>query len=174
MAGPFKEKPFSNIRLSSIGLVAKKPPPGSEKQGWRMIQYLSYPAGNSVNNNFIDPELATVQYTSFDRVLLTVSQLGVGAELARMDILSTFRLLILHPDDFELFGFFFKDQFYFDKCLPMGCSPSCALFEKFSSFFEWVLRFKSGKESIEHYLDDFLLAGKAGSGECLHLINIFR
>jgi len=115
-----------------------------------------------------------VQYTSFDRVLLTVSQLGAGAELARMDILSAFRLLILHPDEFELFCFCFKDQFYFDKCFPMGCSASCALFEKFSSFLEWAIRFKSGKESIEHYLDDFLLAGKAGSGESLHLMNIFR
>jgi hypothetical protein len=39
---------------------------------------------------------------------------------------------------------------------------------------EWAIRFKSRKESIEHYLDDFLLARKAGSGECLHLMNIFR
>ena len=56
----------------------------------------------------------------------------------------------------------------------MGCSASCVLFEKFSSFLEWAIRFKSRKESIEHYLDDFLLARKAGSGECLHLMNIFR
>lgn len=75
-----------------------------------MIQHLSYPIGNSVNN-FIDPELATVQYTSFDRVLLTVSQLGTGVELARMDILSVFRLLILHPDDFELFVSVSKTNF---------------------------------------------------------------
>lgn len=96
IAGPFKEKPFSNIQLSPIGLVAKKPPPGSEKHGWRIIQHLSYPAGNSVNN-FIDPELATVQYTSFDRVLLNVSQLGAGAELARMGYSFSLQIINIAP-----------------------------------------------------------------------------
>lgn len=134
IAGPFKNKPFSNLRLSPIGLVAKKPPPGSKIHGWRMIQHLSYPLGSSINS-FIDPQLATVQYTSFDKVLGTISKLGKGAEMARMDIVSAFRLLILHPDEFVLFGFRFQDNFYFQKALPMGCSAACALFEKFSWFF---------------------------------------
>ena len=173
IAGPFKNKPFSNLRLSPIGLVAKKPPPGSKIHGWRMIQHLSYPLGSSINS-FIDPQLATVQYTSFDKVLGTISKLGKGAEMARMDIVSAFRLLILHPDEFVLFGFRFQDNFYFQKALPMGCSAACALFDKFSCFLEWLVRFQSHKESIEHYLDDFLLAGEARSGECLHLMNNFR
>ena len=84
------------------------------------------------------------------------------------------RLLILHPDEFELFGFHFKNQFYFDKCLPMGCSASCALFEKCSTFLEWAIKFKSGKRSVEHFLDDFLLAGKAGTGDCWQLMDHFR
>ncbi|CAC5393622.1 unnamed protein product [Mytilus coruscus] len=173
IAGPFKNKPFSNLRLSPIGLVAKKPPPGSKTHGWRMIQHLSYPLGSSINS-FIDPQLATVQYTSFDKVLGTISKLGKGAELGRMDIVSAFRLLILHPDEFVLFGFRFQDNFYFQKALPMGCPTASALFEKFACFLEWLVRFQSCKESIEHYLDDFLLAGKARLGEGLHLMNNFR
>jgi hypothetical protein len=106
IVGPFQDRLFPNLRLSPIGLVAKKP------SGWRMIQHLSFPLGNSVNS-YIDPELATVQYTSFDKVLSTISEIRRGAELARMDILSAFRLLILHPDEFELFGLHFKNQFYF-------------------------------------------------------------
>jgi len=58
--------------------------------------------------------------------------------------------------------------------LTHGCSASCALFEKFSTFLEWAIKFKSGKRSVEHYLDDFLLAGKAGTGECLQLMDRFR
>ena len=139
IAGPFQDRPFPNPRLSPIGLVAKKP------SGWRMIQHLSFPLGNNVNS-YIDPELATVQYTSFDKVLSTINEIGMGAELARMDIRSAFRLLILHPDEYELFGFHFKNQFYFDKCLPMGCSASCALFEICSTFPEWAIKFKSGKK----------------------------
>ncbi len=137
-----------------------------------MIQHLSFPMGNSVND-FIDPELATVQYTSFDKVLSTISKLGKGAEMARMDIQSAFRLIILHPDDFELFGFSFKGQYFYDKCLPFGCSASCSLFEKLACFLEYLVRFQSGKDSIEHYLDDYLLVASE-PGECLQLMNIFR
>jgi hypothetical protein len=45
----------------------------------------------------------------------------------------------------------------------MGCSASSALFKICSTFLEWAIKFKSGKRSVEHYLDDFLLAGKAGT-----------
>jgi hypothetical protein len=56
----------------------------------------------------------------------------------------------------------------------MGCSASCALFKICSTFLEWGIKFKSGKRSVEHYLDDFLLAGKAGTGECLQLMDRHR
>lgn len=127
IAGPFIERPFENLRLSPIGLVPKK------EGGWRMIQHLSYPHGESVNS-FIDPDLSTVQYTSFDKVLATISAIGKGAILARMDIKSAFRLLPLDPKDFPLFGFKFKSMFYFDKNLVMGLSAACALWEKYASF----------------------------------------
>jgi hypothetical protein len=65
---------------------------------------LSYPLDKNVNSG-IDSELSTVQYTSFDRVLDMVASLGKNALLAKIDVLSAFRLLIIHPDDFELFGF---------------------------------------------------------------------
>jgi hypothetical protein len=41
--------------------------------------------------------------------------LGQNALLAKIDILSAFRLMILHPDDFEIFGFKFRGKYYFDK-----------------------------------------------------------
>ena len=94
--------------------------------GWRRIQHLSYPQGDSINT-FIDSEFSTVQYTSIDKVLSTISEIRKGALLARMDVKSAFQLLILNPDEFDLFGFKFKGLFFFDKCLPMSCSASCAL-----------------------------------------------
>ena len=116
-----------------------------------------------------------MQYTSFDKVLGTISKLGKGAEMARMDIVSAFRLLMLHPDEFVLFGFRFQDNFYFQKALPNGMFGGVRAVRKvFMFFLEWLVRFQSHKESIEHYLEDFLLAGEARSGECLHLMNIFR
>jgi hypothetical protein len=133
--GPFEERPFQNFRVFPIGLVPKTKTIDSS---WRLIHHLSYPIGRSVTD-FIDPEFTSVQYTSFDKVLQTISKLGQNALLAKIDILSAFRLMILHPDDFEIFGFKFRGKYYFDKCLPMGCSASCAFF-KFAYFREWRLK----------------------------------
>ncbi|XP_040211442.1 uncharacterized protein LOC120942272 [Rana temporaria] len=52
----------------------------------------------------------------------------------------------------------------------MGCSVSCALFEQFSSFLEWVVRDVAGVDSVIHYLDDFLCIGPAGSKVCAVLL----
>ena len=93
--------------------------------------------------------------------------------LAKMDIKSAFRLLPIHPSDFELLGIKLNDKFYFDKCLPMGCSISCALFEKFSCFLEWLVKEKAKSESVLHYLDDFLFAGSEGSNNCQLLMHTF-
>lgn len=167
IAGPFSYRPFQNLRLSPIGILEK--PSG----GWRLIQHLSYPLGKSINSH-IDPQYSSVQYTPFDKVLSTIYQTGPGAKMGRMDIKSAFRILILHPDDFELFGFKFNDYFFYDKCLPMGCAASCQLFEKFATFLEWLVRSRTKKDSIEHYLDDFFFIGKSQSDECNNLMSVFR
>ena len=59
-----------------------------------------------------------------------VHKLGSNAQIAKMDISNAFRLLPIRPEDFALLGFKFLDKYYVDKCLPMGCGISCALFEK--------------------------------------------
>ena len=43
-----------------------------------MITHLSYPESSGINF-FIDPELCTVQYASFDGVVDMISKLGSGA-----------------------------------------------------------------------------------------------
>lgn len=64
-----------------------------------------------------------------------IAMLGPSAELGKVDIKNAFRLLPIHQGDFDLLGFKFKNQFYIDKCLPMGCSISCAIFEKVFNIF---------------------------------------
>jgi hypothetical protein len=38
--------------------------------------------------------------------------------------------------------------------------------KKLSTFLEWAAKTSSRKEEIEHYLDDFLLAGRVGTKDC--------
>lgn len=165
--GPFEKLPIPTLRISPIGLVPKT------DGGYRLIFHLSHPEGNSVNAH-IDEGLCTVNYSSLDSILEKIYNLGKGALLARMDIRSAFRLLILHPGDFELMGFHFDNFFFIDKCLPMGCSISPKLFETFSTFLQWVVEVKSGQKSIDHYLDDFIFMGASNTGTCLLLMSIFQ
>ena len=115
-----------------------------------------------------------MQYTPFDTVLNTISKAGPRAEMGRMDVKSAFRILILHPDDFDICGFKFNDCFFFEKCLPIGCSDSCQLFEKFATFLEWIVINRAQTNSIEHYLDDFFFVGKPNSNDCNWLMTHFR
>ena len=131
--GPFISPPISNLITSPIGIVRKS------DGGWRLITHLSYPSGGSVND-FIDPEICSEQYTSFDTAIEMIRTLGTGVLCSKMDVKSAFRLLPINPSDFHLLGFQFDGKFYLDKCLPMGCSVSCATFEKFSTFLDWAVK----------------------------------
>ena len=167
MAGPFQSLPIPNLRISPIGTVPKK------DGGLRIITHLSYPQGNSVNS-FIDPELASVQYSSFDQVVEIVSNLGKGALMGKMDIKSAFRLIPVSPSDFDLLGIQFNDQYFIDKCLPFGCSISCSVFEKFSTFLHWLTVQKCDLNTMEHYLDDFFFAGPPNTTQCHRLMSCFE
>ncbi|XP_033733376.1 uncharacterized protein LOC117322521 isoform X1 [Pecten maximus] len=164
--GPFSKPPIANFHISPIGVVSKS------DGGWRMITHLSFPPSESIND-FINPELCSVNYTSFDTVVEMISKLGQGALLGKADIKSAFRLIPIYPGDFDLLGFQFLDKYYIDKCLPMGCSISCNIFEKFSTFIEWLVRDKTGVNTVSHYLDDFIFAGKRGSQDCQILMSTF-
>lgn len=169
VAGPFLHRPIPTLRVSPLGLVPK------QSGDYRVIHHLSYPNETSVND-FIDPHYCTVQYSSIDDAVHMIQELGRGALLGKTDIKSAFRLLPVYPGDFDLLGFKMDGKFYFDKCLPMGASISCSLFEKISSALHWIVEQKSvgGLSALLHYLDDFLFGGKAQSNECGELMQSFH
>ena len=149
VAGPFLSPPMQNLRISPLGLVEK-----STKGKFRLIFDLSHPHGASVNDGISD-EFSTVQYSSFDDLASMVNRLGKGSWLVKLDIKSAFRLLPVHPEDYDLLGMCFNGKYFIDKAVPFGCRSSCALFEQFSTFLEWSLKNSANTSNIIHYLDDF-------------------
>ncbi|XP_053143317.1 uncharacterized protein LOC128341176 isoform X1 [Hemicordylus capensis] len=166
--GPFRDLPLPDLRISPLGVVPKKAP-----GEYHLIHHLSFPHGSSVNDGIPD-SLCSVKYTSFDQAIRVVRSCGKGALLAKCDIESAFRLLPVHPGDFNLLGFAFQGQYYIDRALPMGCSISCAAFEAFSSFLEWALRREAGLVTTSHYLDDLLMVGRPRTNQCRHLLEVFQ
>ena len=122
IAGPFLVPPFPNCRGSPLGIVPKKDP--SE---FRLIHHLSYPQGSSVNDSIPD-DFSSVRYVSINDAISVIKQTGAGCVMAKTDVKSAFRIIPIHPNDYSLLGMKWQNLFYFDRCLPMGCSSSCAIF----------------------------------------------
>lgn len=105
---------------------------------FRLIHDLSYPENNSVNSQ-IPAVNSQVSYDSIDTVINLVKQFGSGALMAKCDFQDGFRNIPIHPDDYHLLGFMWDNLYYYDKCLPMGASSSCQIFEKLSSSLQWIM-----------------------------------
>lgn len=152
IAGPFDSSPFRGEPLicSPIGVVPKK-----EEGKFRLIHHLSHPKGASVND-FIPPFMSAVKYNTVEHAIDAIKQMGTPCFLSKSDIESAFRLIPVHPDDHHYLGFSWEGKLYFDKCLPMGCSSACQIFNRFSSSIAFLVAAKFPGGHVLHVLDDFL------------------
>ena len=95
---------FENLRIS---LIPKKTP-----VLFRMIYHLSYPKVVSINNS-IPPEFSTVKYAPVDDVISIIQRQGKGCAMAKTDERSAFRIVPVHPPDYPLLGFQWKEKWYY-------------------------------------------------------------
>ena len=153
VAGPFDKPPFEHFQVSPIGLVPKK---HSEK--FRTIFHLSFPKrGTTSINSSISKEDFSLQYVTIDNAIEGIKSSGEGCFLAKTDIESAFRLIPVHPDDYELLGMYWNGKYYYDKALPFGLRSAPYLFNQLSEALEWILLHECHISLVYHILDDFLL-----------------
>ena len=112
--GPFATPPLHNLKISPLGVIPKKVP-----GEFRMIHHLSFSFGASVND-FIPPEFCSVHYVTVDDAIRIIKRLGAGCTLAKTDVRSAFRIIPVHPLDYQLLGMQWKGRYYVDRCLPAG------------------------------------------------------
>ncbi|RLJ22836.1 hypothetical protein DJ031_00175 [bacterium endosymbiont of Escarpia laminata] len=150
--GPFEvPPPLRNYIISPLGVVPKK-----AAGEFRMIHHLSYPEGSSVND-FIPKEFSSVRYATIYDAIEFIKHSPRLVYMAKVDIESAFRIIPIAPADRPLLGFRWRGQFFMDAVLPMGCSSSCSIFERFSTALEWAAKVKLGVTEVIHVIDDFLL-----------------
>ncbi len=98
---------------------------------------------------------------------------GPGALLAEVDIEAALRILPIHPNDYNLLGMSWKDQFFYHRVLPMGARSSCKIFETFSSAIQWILQHQMEVEYVSHLLDDFIFVDAPSSPKCSNALDKF-
>ena len=91
---------------------------------------------------------------------------GPGALMSKIDFKNAFRLIPIGPQDWNLLGMHWWQQFYIDICLPFGLRSGPYLFNQLSIAIHWILQHSYNVQHPLHYLDDFFTAGPAASPQC--------
>ena len=71
----------------------------------------------------------------------------------------------------------FENEYYFDKCLPMGASIGYSLYDKLFTVLYWCTEILSGNRNILHYLNEIVYESEANSVSvyvCEGTVQIFR
>ena len=157
--GPFPSPPLPYLRCSGLGIIPK------HDGGWRTIYHLSAPHGTSIND-FIDPEQYSLSYCTVDDAFAIVNSLGKGALMAKIDLKNAFRIIPVRPEDWNLLGICWRNEYYIDTCLPFGLRSAPFLFNQLATAIHWILQHKYQIRHLLHYLDDFFTAGLPDSSEC--------
>ena len=116
-----------------------------------MILHISAPQGRSINDG-IPKAPFSHHYSTVDDAVAILLRLGVGAPMAKVDLKSAFRMVLVHPDDWELLGIKWKYRFYMDTCLPFGLCSAPFIFNKVATMIKWILRNNYGLEDLIQYL----------------------
>ena len=167
IAGPFPSPPLKNFKCSPLAL-REKSTPGS----YRLLHNLSFPYNSDSVNGNIPEENSKLQYASISDAIGIINNYG-RCFLAKSDIAEAYRLVPVHPSCYNLLGFKINDNFYFDKCLPMGACSACKIFERFSSALKFILTNVYKVKHVVKLLDDFLFIGETEK-ECAYALDSFK
>ena len=158
--GPFDKGTIPLAQINRFGVIPKSHQPHK----WRLIVYLSYPRGNSMNDG-VAKDLCSMVYVTIDDAISKILELGPEALLAKIDTKSAFRLIPVHPADCHLLAMEWEGKVLIDTCLPFGFRSAPKLFNIMADLLAWILDVQ-GVSYLIHYLDDFLTIGAPGSSEC--------
>lgn len=141
--------PVSPFISSPLGLVPK------HDGGFRRIQLLSFPTGNSVND-FIPREASNLVYLKLEEVFQMVLAAGHGCVIMKRDIKDAFRNIPVAPQWRWLLGFHWGNNYYTETCLPFGLATAPFIFNLFAEAFHWTVLTHLRWRFFCHYLDDFV------------------
>jgi hypothetical protein len=123
LVGPFSSPPLLNLQCHPVGAVPKK---HSDK--WRPVYHLSFLCLDTDSvNEFISQEFSSCTYITIDDAINMLRSIGKEALMAKIDICSAFHLLPILPSQRQLFGIFWEEYYYYDKCVGFGLrsAPNC-------------------------------------------------
>ena len=147
--GPYLSPPLKDFHLSPLDLATHK----RSGKLW-LINHLSWPHGDSVNNGIPDSK-ANIKYESFESTLQAICTYGPGTILAKLDLQEAFHHIPVAPSQWNLLGFHWQSQFYHAAVLTFGLQSASYIFNLFAEGLHWIILWHIPGE-LHHYMDNFL------------------
>jgi len=122
---------------------------------------MSSQEGSSVNNG-IPESLRSLSYVTIQDAAQGVVSMGKGVRLAKVDIRSAYRIVPVHPDNWQLMGMLWEQGLFIDTALPFRLRSAPKIFAAIADAAKWIVK-QAGVEFLIHYLDDFLVIEAPGS-----------
>ena len=113
--GPLNTPPYSNLQINRFGVIPKK----NKTNSWRLNLDLSFPFEHSVNDGISKDEFP-VSYSKVEDGIAMIVRTGQGAFLGEIDIKSAYRIVPIHPNDRDLLGMKWRNQYFVDLALLFG------------------------------------------------------
>ena len=104
-----------------------------------LTYHLSAPFEQSIND-FIDPSSYSLSYCTIDNAYRMLNELGPGALMSKIDLKNAFHLIPVRPQDWNLLGIYWRQQFFVDTCLPLGLRSGPYLFSQLLIAIHWILQ----------------------------------
>lgn len=104
---PFSSPPFTNFAVNPLGVAPKK------NGGHRVIMYLSFSQGSSVNDVIAKDE-HSLTYCKVDDIVRLITSVGTGSLMTKVDIRDPLCLIPVRKEDWSLLKFKRREHYYFD------------------------------------------------------------
>jgi hypothetical protein len=151
--GPFDQNPlFLPLNLSALNTVEKR-----DSLERRIILDLSFPDDRSVNAGIIKGEYLgevwNLTYPTIDLFASMILKKGRNCLMYKRDLKRAYRQFPVDPGDIHLLGYYWRNQLFFDKCLPFGLRTSAFCSQRVTSAIAHLSHTRGF--TICNYIDDF-------------------
>ena len=96
-----------------------------------------------------------MHYPTVDTIVNTLNNLGLGANIFKVDISCAFRHLRIDPGDIDLLAQQHRDKLYIDLSLPFGYRLGTFFFSKISNALRYIMS-QNGRNALLNYIDDLI------------------
>ncbi|KAI8515333.1 cytoplasmic pattern recognition receptor signaling pathway in response to virus [Branchiostoma belcheri] len=153
ISGPFRDNPLASpLMVSPLQTVPKK-----DSAQRRVIMDLSFPPSSSVNSGIpgddylgLPYHLRLPRHEAFEELIRSK---GHGCLLFKRDLSRAYRQLPVDPHDYNLLGFKWRDEFYFDTVFPFGLRSAALACQRTTNAVTHIYRAQGF--SAVNYIDDF-------------------